>query len=327
MSEAAHPVVSFLENLVFSNRRLLILFFAVITLLMAWFARDLHVDAGFTKQLPTKHEYMQTYIDHQEQFGGANRVLVSLVASDGNMFSEEFFRALKEATDEVFFIPGVERSKVSSLFTPNTRYIEVTEEGIEAGNVVPADFQATPEGLERVRRNLLKSNIVGRLVANDFSGAIISAQLLEVDPNSGEKLDLVRVSEDLEEKIRDRFDGDEFPNVDVHIIGFAKVIGDVTNGARVVVLFFLVAFLVTSLLVYLYTQSIRLSMIPLACSLVAVIWQLGMLTALGFGIDPMGILVPFLIFAIGVSHGVQMVSAARTDILAGHSSIDAARFA
>ncbi|MDH3768868.1 MAG: MMPL family transporter, partial [Gammaproteobacteria bacterium] len=317
-------VVAFFEKIVFGNRPLLITVFVIVTLVMLWFARGLHVDAGFTKQLPTKHEYMQTYLDHQEEFGGANRVLVALVARDGNMFSEEFFRALKEATDEVFFIPGVERSRVSSLFTPNTRYIEVTEEGIEAGNVVPADFQATEAGLDRVRENLLKSNIVGRLVANDFSGAIISAQLLEVDPNSGEKLDVVRVSHDLEEKIRDRFGGEEFPNVDVHMIGFAKVIGDVTDGARVVVLFFLVAFIVTSLLVYFYTQSIRLSIFPLACSLIAVIWQLGLLTALGFGIDPMGILVPFLVFAIGVSHGVQMVSAARSEIFDGATSLEAA---
>ncbi len=321
----ANAVIRALDALIFNNRPILIVVFALLTLLMLWFARGLHVDAGFQKMLPTKHEYMQTYLDYQEEFGGANRVLVALMSSDGDMFTEEFFAALKDATDEVFFIPGVERARVSSLFTPNTRYIEVIEGGIAAGNVVPADFQATETGLERVRENILKSNIVGRLVANDFSGAIISAQLLEVDPNTGEKLDYVRVSHDLEEKIRDRFDTDEFPNVDVHMIGFAKVIGDVTDGARMVVLFFLVAFIVTALLVYFYTQSFKLSVIPLGCSLVAVIWQLGLLTAMGFGIDPMGILVPFLVFAIGVSHGVQMVSAARAEVFDGFSALDAAR--
>ncbi len=319
------PVVRALENLVFGNRPLIMVLFAIFTVIMLWSARNLHVDAGFTKQLPTQHEYMQTYLDHQVAFGGANRVLVALIARDGNMFSEEFFQALKEATDEVFFIPGVERARVSSLFTPDTRYIEVTEEGIAAGNVVPADFQPSEAGLERVRENILKSNIVGRLVANDFSGAIISAQLLEVDPNTGEKLDVVRVSNDLEEKIRDRFDGDDFPNVSVHMIGFAKVIGDVTAGAQMVILFFLIAFIVTALLVYFYTQSVKLSVIPLACSLAAVIWQLGLLTSMGFGIDPMGILVPFLVFAIGVSHGVQMVSAARAEIFEGLSPLEAAR--
>ena len=58
---------------------------------------------------------------------------------------------------------------------------------------------------------------------------------------------------------------------------------------------------------------------------VAVVWQLGTVTALGLGIDPMSILVPFLVFAIGVSHGVQMVSAARARAAAGASGFDAAR--
>jgi hypothetical protein len=49
------------------------------------------------------------------------------------------------------------------------------------------------------------------------------------------------------------------------------------------------------------------------------------ITLLGFGMDPMSILVPFLIFAIAVSHGVQMVSWTRSEIFAGADSLTAAR--
>ncbi|MEL7449309.1 MAG: MMPL family transporter [Pseudomonadota bacterium] len=314
--------IRFSENLIFNNRKVVIALFAIATVVMIWFARGLHVDAGFTKMLPTQHEYMQTYLEHQERFGGANTVLIALVAKDGDIFSPEFMEALKNATDDVFFLPGVDRPSVSSLFTPNVRYTEVVEDGIAAGNVVPADFQPTPEGLERVRNNVLKSNYVGRLVANDFSAAIISTQLLEFDPNTGEPLDFVGVSHLLDETIREKYASDE---IDVHIIGFAKVIGDITDGAQMVIVFFIVAFIITALLVWLYTQSVKLSIVPLVCSVVAVVWQLGLLTAMGFGIDPMGILVPFLVFAIGVSHGVQMVSAARAEIFDGLSSLEAAR--
>ncbi|MGB5591982.1 MAG: efflux RND transporter permease subunit, partial [Gammaproteobacteria bacterium] len=65
---------------------------------------------------------------------------------------------------------------------------------------------------------------------------------------------------------------------------------------------------------------------PLTCSILAVIWQLGMLPLLNFGIDPMGLLVPFLVFAIGVSHGVQMISAFGSEIFDhGCSCEEAAR--
>ncbi len=178
-----HEFVKKLEPYVFGFRTPLLVVFIALTLVFGVFAaRGLHIDTRFTKQLPLKHEYMQTYLKHQEEFGGANRVLIALIARDGNMFSAEFLQALKVATDEVFFIPGVDRARVQSLWTPNTRYTEVVEGGIQAGDVIPSGFQATPEGLAQVRDNIRKAGIVGRLVANDYSGAIVSAQLLEQDP-------------------------------------------------------------------------------------------------------------------------------------------------
>ncbi|MEO1574859.1 MAG: MMPL family transporter, partial [Pseudomonadota bacterium] len=316
-------LVGAIENAIFGNRAVVIGFFIVVTAIMVFLARGLHIDAGFTKTLPTKHPYMQTYLEYQEEFGGANRIIVALVDKDGDIFNPKFFTALKEATDVVsLYLPGVDRAKVSSLFTPDVRFIEVVEDGLAGGNVVPADFQPTQESIEEVRQNILKAKIVGRLVANDFSGAIISAQLLETNPETGEPLDLVDFSHQLDEKVRDVFEDED---IGVHIIGFAKVLGDVTDGAQMVVVFFLVAFLITALLVYLYTRSLALSAIPLVCSVVAVMWQLGMLTGLGFGIDPFGIIVPFLVFAIAVSHGVQMVTAVRAEVFDGLDSMSAAR--
>ena len=197
-----------MADAVFGHRVVIVSVFALMTAVMIYAAlTGLRIDAGFTKQLPLKHEYMQTFLKHQEEFGGANRVLIAVMARDGNMFTPEFFRALRTATDEVFFIDGVDRARVQSLYTPNVRYTEVVEDGIQAGNVMPADFEPTPEGLAQVRENILKAGIVGRLVANDFSGAIVSARLQDVDPETGKPLNYIRVAHDLETKIRDSPDG------------------------------------------------------------------------------------------------------------------------
>ena len=310
-----------MENLIFGLRPLIVGIFVIITLIMGYGLTNLHVDAGFSKHLPLQHEYMQTFMEYRNEFGGANRVLVALRARDGNMFSAEFFNALKQATDEVFFLDGVDRSRVSSLFTPNVRFTEVVEDGIAGGNVVPADFQPTAEGLDQVRKNILKSGIVGRLVANDFSAAIISAELIEFDPQTGKKVDVIEVGHQLE-ALREKIENDQ---IEVNIIGYAKVISDIADGAKRVVLFFVFAFFISGLLVYLFTRSHRVTAMALICSLIAVVWQLGLLTYLGFGIDPMGILVPFLIFAIAVSHGVQMITANRAAVFNGDDGLTAAR--
>jgi predicted RND superfamily exporter protein len=317
------PVIDFLEKLVFSQRPLVIAVFAIVTALLAWSAvSGLRVDAGFSKQLPLQHEYMETFVQHYEDFGGADRVVIALVDESGDMFNPEFFQALRQATDAVFFIPGVDRARVTSIFTPNVRYLEVTEEGIEAGDVIPADFQYTLSDLERVKENILKAGIVGRLVANDFSGALISAQLLEINPDTQERLDYFDVANKLEEEVRAKIQTD---NIKVRIIGFAKVVGDIKEGANRIVLFFALALLVTTFLVFIYSQSIKLTIVPLVCSIFAVIWELGMLPLLGFGIDPMGLLVPFLVFAIGVSHGVQMISGYASEVFDGAGPEAAAR--
>ena len=171
-------------------------------------ARGLRIDASFTKQLPLKHEYMQTFVKYQHEFGGANRVLIALIARDGNMFTPGFFDALKKATDEVLVMDGIDRGRVQSLFTPNVRYMEVVEDGIEAGNVVDSEFVPTPEALNRVRENILKAGIRGRLVANDFSGALVSAIVLEKDA-TGKPIDPIEVARDLESRVRDKIQGND----------------------------------------------------------------------------------------------------------------------
>jgi len=314
--------IAAIESFVFRRRIALTIIFAALTALMAFYCTRIRVDASFNKQLPLEHPYIQTFTKYQDQFGGANRVIIALVAKNGTIFTPDFFKTLKAATDEVFFMPGVERSQVQSLFTPNVRYVEVVEDGFAGGTVIPANFKNTPEDLARVRENVIKSGKVGQLVANDFSGAIITAQLFEVDPVTGKKLDYIAVAKNLETRIRDKYESD---TVSVHIIGFAKVIGDVSEGARGVLIFFVVSFFVTGLLVYLYSHSLRMTIPPLICSFVAVVWQLGLLSALGYGIDPLSILIPFLVFAIGVSHAVQMVRAFRAEMFAGQDNVAAAR--
>ncbi|WP_146907039.1 hypothetical protein [Arenimonas daejeonensis] len=86
------PFARFAENIVFGNRPLILIVFTAITLAMLYFASQLKVDAGFKKQVPLQHEYMQTFQDYEAEFGGANRVLVAVIAKDGDMFDQEFLK-------------------------------------------------------------------------------------------------------------------------------------------------------------------------------------------------------------------------------------------
>jgi uncharacterized protein len=310
------------EELIFKYRHLTVALFALTTVWLGYFAAKTHVDASFNKQLPSDHEYIQNFVKYQEQFGGANRLVIALVAQQGNIFTPDFFKTLKAVTDETFYLPGVDRTQVTSIYTPNVRYIEVVEDGLQGGNVIPADFVPDPAGLERVRQNIIKSGRVGMLVSNDYTGAAIIVQLLEVDPQTGRKIVYAEVADALESRIRKKF---ESSLVKIHIIGFAKVIGDITDGARGVLLFFGVAIIISAFLLYYFSQSVILTVLPLITSASAVVWQLGLLYLFGYGIDPLSILVPFLVFAIALSHATQMLRSFRYEFYIGRDEQIAAR--
>ncbi len=316
------------ESVVFGQRAVMLVLFAIITVVMGYFATQLRVDAGFKKQIPLGHEYMQTFLDYEKDFGGANRVLIALMAKDGDIFDVEYMRTIEQLTADVLALEATDDARVRSIFTPNVRFVEVVEDGFAGGNVIPStfvpsapDFVASPADFETIRSNIVKANIVGRLVARDFSGTMVWAELVPED--AGNKLDYQEVAAQLE-ALRTKYEGEHYT---VHIIGFAKVVGDIADGARSVVTFFGVAIVLTLILLVVYSGSGVLAAWTVFAAIVAVVWMLGALRLLGFGIDPMNILTPFLVFAIGVSHGVQMISSWLNERLFGGAEGDAALLA
>jgi predicted RND superfamily exporter protein len=292
-----------LERVLFGYRPAVLALFAIITVVLGSFAIRVHPDAAFDKLLPSHNAYIDTYKKVEAQFGGGNVLLISLEAKDGDIFTPAYFDALRRLTDDVFFLPGVDRTHVSSLFTPDTRFAEVVEGGFNGGPVIPATFKPDKAGFATVRANVEKAGIVGRLVANNFRSAVVSAKLNDVDPATGAHLDYGRFADELDSIIRAKYNT---ATTQVHILGFAQAIGDIEHGARVIALFFGIALAVAAVLLFIVSRSLYLTVATLACSLIAVVWQLGIITALGMGIDPISVLIPFLILAIGVSHGVQI---------------------
>ncbi|MFA5684703.1 MAG: MMPL family transporter [Lysobacteraceae bacterium] len=313
-NKEAGPITRALENLIFGARPLVLAVFAIVTVIAIALASQLRVDAGFKKQIPLEHEYMQTFLDYEADFGGANRVLVAIVAPDGDMFTPEFFGALEGLTGDIMAIEAIDNARLRSLFTPNVRFVEVVEDGFAGGNVIPAEFNvagAGDEDFETIRANIVKAGIVGRLVAKDWSGAMIWADLVpESDTN---KLDYQDIANQFE-ALRGQYEAQGFQ---VHIIGFAKMVGDISDGARSVIKFFVLTIAFTWLLLFLYSTSAKLASLTVFAALISVIWMLGALRLMGFGIDPMNMLTPFLIFAIAVSHGEQMINRFRGEIFFG----------
>ncbi len=313
---------SLVERALFNHRRWVLLLCAIVTLLLGWQATRLQLNASFEKTIPTGHPYIQNFIAHQSQLTGlGNVVRIAVARPEGTIYDAKYLDTLRRLSDEVFLLPGVDRTRLKSLWTPTTRWVGVTEDGLEGGPVIPDGYDGAAESLQRLSTNVARSGEIGQLVARDLRSSIIFVPLLARDAE-GRALDYGRLSQQLDD-LRSRYEAE---GVRVHITGFAKIVGDLIDGVRAVLGFFALAVLIATAMVLAYTRCWRSTALVVTASLVAVVWQLGLLPLLGMSLDPYSILVPFLVFAIGMSHGAQKMNGIMQDIGRGLPKLVAARF-
>src|SRR6185369_14468524 len=316
---------SLLERAVFNHRRTVIVICALVTVLLGALAvARLTLGASFEKMIPRGHPYIQNYLENRGELRGLGNALRIVVENPkGDIYDPAYLNALRQIHDEVFLTPGVDRAWVKSLWAPGVRWTEVTEEGFRGGPVMPDNYDGSATATEQLRTNIARSGIVGSLVGNDFKSSMLVVPLLDRDPKTGERLDVRALSQSLEQ-LRARVEADG--HTKVQVIGFAKLAGDLIAGLMQVALYFALAALIAAAIIWLYTRCVRSTALVLACSLVAVVWQLGLVAAFGFELDPYSILVPFLVFAIGISHGAQKMNGIMQDIARGAHKLVAARY-
>ncbi|HEN8799249.1 TPA: MMPL family transporter [Pseudomonas putida] len=314
-----------LERLVFNHRLAFLLCMLLATLVLGFMALTrLELRPGFDKMLPQSHPYIHNYLENRASLRGlGNAVRVVVENTQGDIFDPGYLQTLRHINDELFLSQGVDRAWVKSLWSPAVRWTEVTEEGFQGGPVMPDSYQGARADIEQLRQNIERANIVGSLVARDFRSSMLIVPLLDQDSATGKGLDYHAFAQKLEQ-LRARYEASG--QYRIHVIGFAKLMGDLIDGLIEVMAFFALAVLTSLLIIYCYTRCLRSTLLVVLCSLTAVVWQLGIVAWLGYAIDPYSILVPFLIFAIGVSHAAQKMNGILQDIGRGTHRQVAARY-
>ncbi|CAM8639899.1 COG1033 Predicted exporters of the RND superfamily [Comamonadaceae bacterium] len=313
---------SLVERALFNHRALVVLMCALITLLLGWQATRLQLNASFEKTIPTSHPYIQNFLAQQSELSGlGNAVRIAVAKPDGPIYDAKYLDTLRRLSDEVFLLPGVDRTRMKSLWTPSTRWVGVTEDGLEGGPVIPDGFDGSPDKLQQLAANVARSGEIGQTVARDTRSSVIFVPLLVKDAQ-GQTIDYARLSAQLD-ALRTKYEAE---GVTLHITGFAKIVGDLIDGVKAVLVFFAIAVAIATAMVFWYTRCVRSTLLVVLASLIAVVWQLGLLPLLGYSLDPYSILVPFLVFAIGMSHGAQKMNGIMQDVGRGVDKLVAARF-
>jgi predicted RND superfamily exporter protein len=314
---------SFFERLLFNNRGIFLLICLALTIGLGFKAIDVRVNADYNQMIPTSQSYIANYLRHYNVMQSqSNAVQIAVTADKGTIINPQYLSTLEHLSDEVYLLPGVDRPFMTSLWTSNERWMSVTAAGFSNGAVISGDYDGSPQQLAIVQSNIFKTGKVGTLVSPDFTSSMIYVPLLEFNNLTGKPLnygDLARRLNDLRTKYAAQ-------GVTLHIIGFAMVVGDMINAIDEVLVFFGISIVIATCFLFWYTRCVRSTLLVVFASLTAVIWQMGFLKLLGFDLTPYSVLVPFLVFAIGMSHGAQKMNGVMQDIGRGTHPLVAARY-
>ncbi len=314
---------NWLERLLFNHRLAVLLIGLLLTLGFGSQLPRLTLNANFERMIPYAHPYIANYKANKPDLAGQGNVLRIVVENTrGSILDPGYLEQLRKINDAVYLTGGVDRPHMVSLWTPTMRWIGITEVGMEEGQVIDSKYNGSSEALEQLRLNIQRSGQIGEIVAPNFRSSMLLVPLLDFDTETGKALDYAGLSKRIE-SIRAEFQTND---VKIHIVGFAKVAGDLIDGVAQVLTFFALAILIATAIVFWYTRCIRSTATVMACSLLAVVWLLGTLPLLGFELDPYTVLVPFLVFAIGMSHGAQKMNGVMQDVGRGMHRLVAARF-
>ncbi|NML27485.1 efflux RND transporter permease subunit [Zoogloea dura] len=311
------------ERLLFNNRLIIVVLCALVSVVLGYQALGLSLNAAFEKMIPTKHPYIVNFLENRGQLAGmGNSLRIAVEAKQGDIFDPDYLDTVKKISDELFLYPGVDRPYMKSLWAPSVRWTGVTEDGLDGGPVVPDDYDGSPDSLAQVRLNVERSGEIGQLVAANYKSSIVLVPLQDKVAETGARIDYHELSQRIE-TLRAKYESDK---VAIHVTGFAKVVGDLIEGLQQVLLFFAAAIAICTAVLFWYTRCLRSTLLVVLCSMIAVVWLLGLLPTLGYELDPYSVLVPFLVFAIGMSHGAQKMNGIMQDIGRGTHRLVAARY-
>jgi predicted RND superfamily exporter protein len=310
------------ERLIFNHRGWILAFCAIVTLMLGVMASRLTVNASFEAMMPQSHPYIRNYFDNQNDLRGlGNSIRIVVENAHGDIFDPAYLTTLARINDALFLLPGVDRAWMKSLWMPSVRWTEITEEGFSGGPVMPDSYDGSPPSIERLRVNLRRTGLVGQLVANDYRSSMIVVPLLEKTPD-GARLDYAAFAHALDQKLQSL----QNEGIRVYVVGFARLMGDMIDGLLQVAGFFAVAVALATVCLLVYSRCWRSTMVLVATALLGVVWLLGLMHLAGFVLHPYSVLVPFLVFSIGLSHGAQKMNGIMQDIGRGTDRYVAARY-
>ena len=285
------------SDLIIEKRTLFFAIICLVTLFFIYILKDLKVHTKYADLLPQKHEYIKTHNRIRSQFGGSNTVIMVLQVKEGDIFNLTTLQKIKDITDELYLIPAVDRFKILSIGVNVLLDFVVISGGFDFQPLMWPDVPKTQEEIEKLRERVYSSVFYGSFVWFDRKKTLIKADFFE------DEIDYTVVFKELL-RIQEKYEDE---NHKLSINGEPLHLGYVDSYVDEIFLIMLGTFLVMLILFYYWYRSVRATVIPFLAALLSGVWGLGFMCLLGYNLDPLILVFPFLVASRAACHTVQVI--------------------
>lgn len=292
---------SFVQWITLHPRRVIALHVAITALLVTSIP-GIRIENERKTELPADDPIIRLDDEILGIFGGGKYTLIGVAPSEGDIFQPWFLQRLRDMTEAVRAIPGIDPHKVLSITAPKVKTIEAGGPDEIVVRPVIEKLPETDEEAARLREHLLAQKLLlGHLIAPDGRAAAIAADIDEEDPNPDLRNTVLsrRIYEALEPFRDDR--------VRIYVAGLPIFVAAMDGYTVYMLQLFPLAVLVIGLVHYEAFRTFQAMLLPLVTALLSVAWGMGLFGHLGAPLDGWNALSPFLVLAVAAGHAVQIL--------------------
>jgi len=267
-----------------------------ITIFMSYWAIHLPIATRFEDLFPATHPNTLLYREFRRQYGGAQTLVLMVRVNKGDIFNFKTLHDIQDITNDVDKMPGVNHNEVFSLASYRLLYARALPGALVSTPFMYPKVPQTQAEVDELKNNVLaNSQQLAAFVTHDQKGALIIASFNEQGLSYKDLFDSVQ------RIIREHQDG----NTQIYASGAVMFSAwGYHYLGRIQIIFI---FSIVLMLVILYLSLGRYSgwWVPILTGISAAIWGLGFVSLMGFNFDPIMLVIPFIMTARDLGHGIQ----------------------
>lgn len=281
---------------VLRHRILIIVATLIITAVLGSFGAGVKIVINPATLAPQGHPLVKATNYLESIFGSKYLMLIGITPKSGDVYQPEVLDTVQKITQELNVNPGVVRSTLLSLASRSAKGIKGTEEGFEARALLGDDISSVDYA---ALKQALADNPAYQktVISEDGRTAAILVELKERSDGFTAMVDPIR-------KIVDAHHSD---NLIVTLGGDPVYLEKTEQYAKRINILFPIAILVIGLLHFEAFRTKQGLILPLVTALMAVVWGIGFMGALGQPMDIFNSATPILILAVAAGHAVQLL--------------------